>query len=168
MHIFLTGFMGVGKTSIGKELGTLTQLPFIDLDSHIEEITGKSISQLFKDEGEYRFRTIERDVLVELISKTKSKSIIALGGGTMTSSTNALDIIKNGICIYLYKPWEEIKDYLPKLTNRPLTESKSSEELESIFNKREAFYELSQLKMPINSTFTTKKLAQTLRLSTNR
>ncbi|PCJ66467.1 MAG: hypothetical protein COA58_06730 [Bacteroidetes bacterium] len=168
MHIFLTGFMGVGKTTIGKELSVITHLPFIDLDEQITQITSKSIPELFKEKGEYEFRIIERNALLDILKITKTKTIIALGGGTMASSTNAIDIIQNGVCVYLHKPWEEIAKTSSRLEGRPLIKQKSLSELESIFRKREAFYELSQLKMPINSGFTPLKLAQTLRLSTNR
>ena len=168
MHIFLTGFMGVGKTTIGKELAKLYSLPFVDLDQYIETEQGQSITSIFEQDGEAVFRKIEREALLQLIKNSTPNTIIALGGGTMASSSNHIDIIQNGVCIYLYLPWKEIEENIPNLKNRPLIESKTTAELKSLFDKREYFYALSQLKMPINSTFTAKKLAQTLRLSTNR
>ena len=63
MHIFLTGFMGVGKTTIGLQLSELLELDFIDLDQEIINQTGLSISEIFNNNGEDYFRVIEKDVL---------------------------------------------------------------------------------------------------------
>lgn len=167
MHIFITGYMGVGKTTIGKELSELLYIPFIDLDAFIEENTSSSIHQLFKTKGEQQFRKMERDALLALCDK-KENYLIALGGGTMCHLDNHLDILQNGIAVYLYKPWSEIALNLNQLQNRPLIQKNNMTELEAIFRKREPFYELSQLKMPTNSTFEVKKLADTLKILTNR
>ena len=167
MHIFITGYMGVGKTTVGKELSKLMHIPFIDLDEFIEENTSSSIPQLFKTKGEQQFRKLERDALLTLCDK-KENHLIALGGGTMCHLNNHLDILQNGIAVYLYKPWSEIALNLNELQNRPLVQQNNMTELEAIFRKREPFYELSQLKMPTNSTFDTEKLADTLKILTNR
>ena len=66
MHIFLTGFMGVGKTTIGLQLSELLELNFIDLDQEIINQTGLSISEIFNNNGEDYFRVIEKDVLNKL------------------------------------------------------------------------------------------------------
>ena len=167
MHIFITGYMGVGKTTVGKELSKLLQVPFIDLDAFIEENTSSSIPQLFDTKGEQHFRKLERDALLNLCDR-KEKHLIALGGGTMCHLKNHLDILQNGIAVYLYKPWSEIALNLNLLQNRPLVKQNNMMALEAIFRKREPFYELSQLKMPMNSTFDTEKLADTLKILTNR
>ncbi|MDB9882379.1 shikimate kinase [Bacteroidia bacterium] len=168
MHIFLTGFMGVGKTTIGRELATLSELPFLDLDDEITKHAGLSISSIFEQQGEYAFRQLERDTLLTILKKLKKPHVIALGGGTICSVTNYTEILNNGRCVYLYKPWEELREMLKILSDRPLALHSSVEELEDIFVKREPFYELSQLKMPINTMFSTQKLAQKLRLLTFR
>ena len=168
MHVFLTGFMGVGKTTIGRELSHITELPFIDLDEYIEQYAKQSILDIFETEGEYGFRKIEREALLHLLNTTTNKTIIALGGGTMSAQTNCFDILQHGVCVYLQKDWKDIAYELIKLADRPLVEQNTESELKVLFEKREPFYKLSQLKMPINSTFTAKKLAQTLKLSTFR
>ncbi|MDB4161140.1 shikimate kinase [Bacteroidia bacterium] len=167
MHIFITGYMGVGKTTVGQKLSELLQVPFIDLDAFIEQNTSSSIPQLFKTKGEQQFRKLERDALLTLCNK-KENHLIALGGGTMCHLNNHLDILQNGIAVYLYKPWSEIARNLNQLQNRPLIQKNNMTELEAIFRKRQPFYELSQLKMPTNSTFNTEKLADTLKILTNR
>jgi shikimate kinase len=167
MHLFITGFMGVGKTTIGRELSNLLDLPFIDLDAHITEQEGKSITDIFQYDGEIAFRSIEQKSLQSLLA-LKESHIIALGGGTMSSLKNHELLLKNGVCIYLYKPWLEIALYIKTLADRPLVKRLSLTELEIIFHQREHFYELCQLKIPIDTTFTIQKLANYLKLLTNR
>lgn len=167
MHLFLTGFMGVGKTTIGKQLSDLLDFTFIDLDAHIEQKEKKSISSIFLEDGEAYFRTSERECIEDLLD-LRGNYVIALGGGSLQNSDIANQIFKSGVCIYLYKPWADLAIRLSELTNRPLLEQKSIVELELLFQSRAPLYEQSQLKVPIDSTFTLKKLAQTLRLSTNR
>jgi len=66
MHIFLTGFMGVGKTTIGLQLSEILELDFYDIDQEITNQTGKSITELFEKNGEEYFRVIEKDTLIKL------------------------------------------------------------------------------------------------------
>ena len=167
MHIFLTGYMGVGKTTIGGEISEVLHLPFIDLDKSIEKQSEKTIAELFQTEGQEGFRQIEQKALLSAIAQ-KEQHVISLGGGTIAHLQNHEIILQNGVCIYLYKPWKEIEKDIKSLPNRPLTSSLSINELEALFIKREPFYELSQLKVPINKEFDSQKLAQKLRLSTNR
>ncbi|MFT6112643.1 MAG: shikimate kinase, partial [Bacteroidia bacterium] len=68
MHLFINGFMGVGKTTIGSELSSILDLPFIDLDEYITEQEGKSISDIFQQDGEMAFRLIEQKSLLSLIA----------------------------------------------------------------------------------------------------
>jgi len=167
MHIYLTGFMGVGKTTIGKELSERMNLPFIDLDIAIENEAGISISQYFETHGEVAFRALEQKTLLQTI-KIKEQHIVALGGGTMASLHNGILVIENGICVYLKKPWDEIQQGLENLEHRPMLDKYSLEELEAIFRKREPFYAFSQLTTFINTAFSTKKLHNYLKLLTNR
>lgn len=167
MHIFLTGYMGVGKTTIGLQLSKILGLDFYDLDQEISNHTGKSIPEIFNDKGEDYFREIEKDTLIKLNAK-KNTCIVALGGGTMSDTESRYLVLQNSICIYLQKPWLEIEKNLSKLKNRPLIKQKSPTELKAIFNKRRLIYEQSQLKMPINTEFQTQKLANYLKLLTNR
>ena len=167
MHIFLTGYMGVGKTTIGLQLSEILELDFIDLDQEIINQTGLSIPEIFNNNGEDYFRIIEKNVLTK-INLQKKSSIIALGGGTISDHENRRLILQNNICIYFYKPWKEIEKSLPKLKNRPLIIKNSPSKLRELYNKRQSTYELSQLKMPINTVFETQKLANYLKLLTNR
>ena len=88
--IFLVGFMGAGKTTVGRALSRRLGLPFEDLDDRIQQREGKSIEQIFRESGEAEFRKAEtaalREVLAELGSST---GVVALGGGAFVQSENA-------------------------------------------------------------------------------
>ncbi len=80
MRIFLIGFMGSGKTTLGKELSKDLDLKFIDLDAYIENKIGMTIIDIFNNKGEEKFRIIEKECLIEL--STEEHIVIATGGGT--------------------------------------------------------------------------------------
>jgi shikimate kinase len=102
-HIFLTGFMGSGKSTLGKKLAALMKIPFVDLDAYIETATGRSIPDIFAAEGEAYFRTLESKHLVELAEKPE-RTVIALGGGTVCFNNN-LDLVKDrGLLVFIDLP----------------------------------------------------------------
>jgi shikimate kinase len=168
MIIFLTGFMGVGKTTIGEQLADLLEIPFVDLDRAIEIRNGKSISAIFREEGEDAFRNYEELELHIQIKQNRSLTVIALGGGTVAHHLNHIPILKNGILVYLKKEWDDLLIGLEKLENRPVLKDKSPEQLYSLFKKRRPFYELSQLQTLVGTHFDVKNLAFSLKLLTNR
>ncbi|MBT8327323.1 MAG: shikimate kinase [Bacteroidia bacterium] len=168
MLFFVTGFMGVGKTTIGNQLAQILQVSFVDLDQFIERKEEKSISDIFEELGEEEFRLLERKHLLSLIKKTETRTVIALGGGTICHLHNHIDILQNGICIYLKTDWLTIKENLKKLKNRPLIQQKSENELALLYHKRVPFYELSQVETLTNTGFEAKKVAESLKLLTNR
>lgn len=163
MHIFLTGYMGVGKTTVGRELAALLKLPFIDLDDYIEKQQNTSIPTIFDTLGEHAFRQMERESLQSICS-TEKMHVISLGGGTMCYSNNHLRILASGVSVYLYKPWQEIVKNLTTLSDRPLIKQLSLSELENTFRKREPFYKLSQLEICTDSSFDCQQLANKLRI----
>ena len=87
-RLVLTGFMGAGKSTVGRLLASRLAWNFLDLDTHIEHRTGATISQLFRDHGEARFRRLESTALASALSL--SHTILALGGGTPEDLTNRL------------------------------------------------------------------------------
>ena len=135
MHIFLTGFMGVGKTTIGKELSTELSLPYVDLDEYIEQEYGDTISTIFEKEGELYFRKLEKDCLSKILKSKKEQTVISLGGGTIASMYNWKLILGSGISVYLYKSWEDTKTGLSNMSDRPLIKQNSMDQLEMIFNQ---------------------------------
>ena len=87
-RLVLTGFMGAGKSTIGRLLASRLSWDFLDLDTHLEHRTGATIPQLFRDHGEARFRRLESTALASALSF--SNTILALGGGTPEDLTNRL------------------------------------------------------------------------------
>ncbi|MEP6260818.1 MAG: shikimate kinase [Gillisia sp.] len=95
MKLFLTGYMGSGKSYIGKILARELSIPFIDLDDQIVKMQGTTIPDIFKERGEIFFRKLETEVLKDIL-ENKNSMVVALGGGTPCYGSN-LDLIKNDI-----------------------------------------------------------------------
>src|SRR5580704_18617448 len=87
-RLVLTGFMGAGKSTIGRLLASRLSWNFLDLDTHLEQRTGTTIPQLFRDHGEARVRRLESSALASALARTNT--ILALGGGTPEELTNRL------------------------------------------------------------------------------
>jgi shikimate kinase len=117
-RVYLTGFMGSGKSTIGPILANALGFSFVDLDACIEEREGCSISDLFRTRGEPDFRTIEREILREVA--TRVHAVIALGGGTLVDPGNFHFIMSGGIVVYLNVPPEEILRRMKNKSDRPL------------------------------------------------
>ena len=100
MIISLTGFMGCGKSCIGKILSEKLGFKFIDLDTWIEEHEGRSVRRIFTENGEAGFRRIETAALGEVIEE-EGDMVLALGGGTLTSASAAMIVHERTECVYL-------------------------------------------------------------------
>ncbi len=87
--IALTGFMGAGKSTVGRSLANLLEWRFVDLDREIERREGKAIREIFAEAGELEFRRIENEALRKSLEETASPTVIALGGGTFAQAENA-------------------------------------------------------------------------------
>lgn len=141
--IFLLGFMGSGKTSIGKKLARKLALDFIDLDTYIEEKYSSSITSIFAEKGEEQFRLIEQTCLKEL--SEKQDCVISLGGGTPCYFDNMQLIKQSGTSIYLKLEVNILVGRLRlKKAKRPLIANKNDEQISQFVHqeltKREAYY----------------------------
>jgi len=153
MRIYLIGYMGCGKSTLGRKLARYLGMQFIDMDHYIEERNYKTIPQIFAEEGEEEFRKKERKALEELSEFTDI--VIATGGGAPCFFDN-IDMMNNtGETIYLNIDPKILADRLLKSkTERPLIKGKSREELVSFIdetlNKRNGFYTRAkyQIKKP--------------------
>jgi shikimate kinase len=99
MRIFLTGFMGAGKTSVGRRLAASLAWPFVDLDEEIEKQAGESVREIFEHAGEQRFREIEARVLAD--SMRHDPVVVATGGGTLTFPRNLSAAKSAGLVVWL-------------------------------------------------------------------
>lgn len=149
-RIYLIGYMGTGKTTLGKRLADAYGYNFIDLDHYIQEKYNKTISQLFNEFGEDHFRSIENKVLQEV--STLENVIIAAGGGTPCFFDNMEIINNSGKSVYLKTTPDALHRRLSlpehKL-KRPLISNKNNDELLEFITenlrKREPFYSKAQI-----------------------
>ncbi len=117
-NIVLIGFMGSGKTSVGKRLSLRMKWEFIDMDDFIEKREGMTINEIFAQKGEPYFRSMEKE-LCERFSQPKCK-IIATGGGVIKNEDNMNNLKKGGVVIYLKSKPETIAYNLRNDNTRPL------------------------------------------------
>ncbi len=140
-NVILIGFMGVGKTSLGKLLASKLGRGFVDLDEKIEHDAGMSIPQIFETYGEKYFRELEKNAVKEV--STRRNIVIATGGGTVKDEEN-LQLLKNsGVIICLTTEPEEIYRRTARQGERPVLDGGGSERLETIkklLAEREKFY----------------------------
>jgi shikimate kinase len=143
MRIYLIGYMGSGKSTLGKKLAKHARLQFIDMDHYIEKRNCKTVPQIFAEEGEAEFRKKERNALEEL--SAFSDVVIATGGGAPCFFDNVDLMNRTGKTIYLNIDPKILADRLMKSkTERPLIKGKSEEELVAFIGenltKRNEFY----------------------------
>lgn len=149
MRLFLIGYMGVGKTTIGRELAKTLNIEFIDLDHFIQNRYSKEINQIFKDEGESRFREIENKILKEVSSF--ENVLISTGGGT-PCFFDSMDVMnKRGLTIYMKSSPELLAKRLmiSNKDKRPLLKDKTETELLQFVRDsliaRELYYNQAQI-----------------------
>ena len=119
-NIFLTGFMGAGKTTTGHSLARLTGCPFYDLDSMIAAREKRSITEIFKTDGEEYFRNCETMVLSGL--KEQDAAVYATGGGIVMRTENRAMMRARGSIIYLQASWQTLRGRLQGSVDRPLVD----------------------------------------------
>ncbi len=118
-HIFLTGFMGSGKTTIGKKIARRINRPFYDCDQQIEKQTNCSIPEIFEYEGEQKFRKYEQQIINKLAGHLQP-AVIALGGGALMHRQNLETVKQHGQLIYLKSHPDLIWQRIRLNRNRPL------------------------------------------------
>ena len=125
--IFLTGFMGSGKSTIGPILANTLGFAYLDVDQHIEQKTHKRVVEIFSSEGEQAFRTLERNALFELTEF--NHYVISLGGGTIANEDNCRLVLQKGILVYLKLSPEEIIQRVQYRSDRPMLKDEHGNKL---------------------------------------
>ena len=118
-HIALIGFMGAGKTCVARELATRYGRGRVDLDEAIETKVGKSVTDIFVQDGERRFRELELEALDDALSQPKT-TIISCGGGTVTNPTSLALLKSKAVVVYLGVSPERALTRIDNWTTRPL------------------------------------------------
>ena len=167
MKVFLVGFMGSGKTTIGKKLANYLKYDFIDLDKLIESRVGMSIVEYFELHGENAFRDLEKDILQK--TEFQENVIIATGGGAPCFGNNMAWMNENGLVAYLSLSPKALASRLENSkTDRPLIRNLKGDELEGFIStklaEREPFYNQSKFVVSA-SDLTAERLAFYLNLT---
>jgi shikimate kinase len=150
--IFLTGFMGSGKSTVGPILANTIGYKFVDLDQLIEEKEKRKIGDIFSSEGEKKFRELERGMLREVLHH--ASTVISLGGGTVTNSDTMALIKKEGIVVYLKSDPEHIFNRLRTKSDRPMLRDNEGKlldgtdlmkKIENLLKSRTPYYEQADI-----------------------
>ncbi len=151
MKIFLIGFMGSGKTYCGKQLSGKLHIPFYDLDELIVTEGGKTINEIFAEEGEEYFRLKEKEIL-HTVTESHETFIMACGGGTPCYFNNIEYMNESGVTVWMNTPVDILHERLLKeKENRPLLKELSDEQLKSFiikkFADRKIYYEQAAIRI---------------------
>ncbi|NPA54111.1 MAG: shikimate kinase [Aquificae bacterium] len=136
-NIFLVGFMGSGKSTVGKILSEKTGLKFIDIDEEIEKKQGKKIKDIFKEKGEKFFRNLEKEEIKNLAQK--EGFIVSTGGGLGANPENMKIMKKNGIVVWIDVSLDEILRRCGNDMERPLL-NQPYESLKNLYEERKKVY----------------------------
>jgi len=139
--IYLVGFMGSGKTSVGKALANELQQIFMDTDDIIETRANKPIKSIFADEGEAFFRKLEHEVLLETPT---NGFVIATGGGMIELDENRKWLLDRQV-IYLKASWETIKDRLKHDESRPIWQDEGRDKKQLLLSREEKYQEVASI-----------------------
>lgn len=165
-HILLVGPMGAGKSTIGRHLADLLDLPFVDVDSEIESRAGADIQWIFDMEGEQGFRDRESKVLKDLASHDQPQ-VIATGGGIVVREENRTILRNSGKVIYLSATAEQLFERTRRDKSRPLLQVEDRRAvIEQLIETRDPLYkQVADMVFPSGSTQPyklAKKLAEAL------
>ncbi|HPG11797.1 MAG TPA: shikimate kinase [Chitinophagaceae bacterium] len=151
MKIFLIGFMGSGKTYWGRQLSQKLSIPFFDLDEQVVSHAEKSIKDIFDQEGEEKFRLLEKDLL-HIITESHDSFVMACGGGTPCYFNNIEYMNQAGTTVWVNTDMDILFERLRKeKAERPLIRDLSDDQLSSFitkkFSDRRLYYEQAAIKV---------------------
>lgn len=137
--VYLVGFMGVGKSTVGHRLADELGHHFFDTDDQIELSSGLKISQIFEQQGEQAFRELENEVLSRL--KGHDCAVVSTGGGIVGRVDNWHIMKQSGTVVYLHADWSTIESRLVDTSHRPLAKNGTDNKLQQLWQKRLPLYQ---------------------------
>ena len=141
--VYLCGFMGCGKSHVGRQLAAALKRDFVDLDRYIVNAERMSIPEIFEKFGEPHFRALEAKYIRELAND----NIVATGGGALINDETAEYARKSGISVYINTSFEICYNRIKSDTNRPLVMQNTKEQLLELYEKRSAVYRRNSMYM---------------------
>jgi shikimate kinase len=162
--IYLVGFMGCGKSTVGRALADELGWKFFDLDEEIEREQGTSIASIFDDRGEPEFRRIESEALHQCVRSVQSghPRVISLGGGAFLNPENLDLVSNNGVSVWLDCPLPMIERRLEGFTHRPL--ARDPERLRNLYDVRREGYSQADYRIEIENDDAASAVARILGL----
>jgi shikimate kinase len=140
-NIVLIGFMGSGKSTVGRELHLRLGYPLVDMDQVIEQRAGKPITSIFSEDGEEKFREMETELLGELADSSATRRIISTGGGVIGRQRNRELLRQLGYVVWLHAPTAVILDRTSKNRERPLLHTEDpAARIEALLTVRKPLY----------------------------
>ena len=162
-RLYLIGFMGSGKTTVGRLVADRMHWRFLDLDEEIERVEGRSVSDIFRQSGESHFRRLEQQHL-RSISGPRDL-VVALGGGTYEAARNREFIEANGTSVYLETPLEDIYSRLESDGTRPMFSSR--DQVSKLYQQRLSSYNMARVKVETNNMDPASIAEEVVRLMTS-
>lgn len=143
MSVYLCGFMGCGKSHVGRMLAKRLEMKFIDLDRYIVNAEKMTIPEIFEKYGEPHFRELEAKYIREL----SNGCVVATGGGALINDETAKYARESGVTVYINTSFEECYRRIEGDTNRPLVMKNTKEQLNELYEKRSAIYRKNSMFM---------------------
>ncbi len=148
--IYLVGFMGSGKTTVGRSLAETLGWRFVDIDDDIEARAGLPIPRIFEEQGEPEFRRIESESLEARVRAAErgQAMVVALGGGAFVQARNAALIAPHGVSVWLDCPFDQVKARVERQGNRPL--ARDPEAFERLYHARRPVYAKADFRVTVD------------------
>lgn len=136
MIVYLVGMPGSGKSTVGPALAARLGVPYVELDAEIERAAGRTVREIFEQEGEARFRELEAAALTQ--AAARDPSVVSCGGGVVLEPANRVTLRATGEVVFLAVPLDVLRTRVRPAAERPLIQQEG--DLERLFRDREPLY----------------------------
>lgn len=160
-RLFLVGFMGCGKSTLGTLLAERLHWDFIDLDARIEETAGIPIRRVFETRGESHFRRLEHEAL-RAVAADRGRSIVAVGGGAFVGEVNRAVIRRAGVSVWIDAPFRILSKRIIGDRKRPLAQS--AEQIHQLYRSRLPFYHEADIRLRVGDATPNRIAREVLRV----
>jgi shikimate kinase len=163
--IYIVGFMGSGKTTVGRLLAEEIGWKFADLDEDIEHSQRRSVSDIFLHQGEEAFRRIEHEALSDRVQSIRrgTPTVLAVGGGAFTIPENIHLLQEHGITLWIDTDFEVMRKRVQNSDHRPL--ARDPERFERLYHERRPYYAQAEFRVPLHVNDSRAALADVLKLN---